>query len=166
MTSIDNLLRAHAGTSTAATYLPTSRNPSQNKRKYPGPPTPGDVAEITRKIPKLSANGSPYHQNTAVEGETSDTNDENIAAGPSQPSPDGVEEGGQEEDEEGRFFGGGVDAGARDALDYIDGAEVDGGIPEEEVIDETWLRRMAVGFEKKINKNAEMRGRYEGEPEK
>lgn len=35
-----------------------------------------------------------------------------------------------------------------------------------EQIDEKWLRRTIIDFEKKINKNAEMRGKFEDEPHK
>lgn len=35
-----------------------------------------------------------------------------------------------------------------------------------EIVDAPWLRRKALAFEKKINKNAEQRGKWEDEPHK
>ncbi|KAL2148989.1 hypothetical protein VTH82DRAFT_1675 [Thermothelomyces myriococcoides] len=88
--------------------------------------------------------------------------------GPSMP-PDEDEPG---DDDEGRFFGGGITRTEREILDYVEGATGGRGggggaaaVPdEEEVIDQAWLKRTALGFEKKISRNAELRARYEGEP--
>ncbi|RPB20198.1 DUF1716 domain protein [Terfezia boudieri ATCC MYA-4762] len=81
-------------------------------------------------------------------------------AGPALP-------GGQEfdeDDDEGRFFGGGVSRREEEILDYMDRREGEDAGPEK--IDVAWLRKLALGFEKRISKNAEMRGKWEDQPEK
>ncbi|KAI5785870.1 Catenin-beta-like protein [Geopyxis carbonaria] len=71
----------------------------------------------------------------------------------------------QEEDEDGgRFFGGGVTEKQVEILDFMDQQEKDEAPLE--TINAAWLRKKALGFEKKINKNAEMRGKFEDEPHK
>lgn len=83
-------------------------------------------------------------------------------AGPSLPPDDDAEDE-PEDDEEGRFFGGGVSKQEKDVLDYIEHNE--GDEPDEE-INLIWLKRTALNFERKINKNAELRAKYEDDPMK
>ncbi len=148
MASIDDLFRK-----------PTSSMSTTNKRKFPD-----HTSSSAYKSAKTSTNGSPYRP--TVE----DSDDAAIEAGPSLPpteTDNAAEEDEEDDDEEGRFFGSGVSADTRQALDYVEGAgngEQEAG--EEEVIDVAWLRRMAVGFERRITKNAELRARFEAEPEK
>lgn len=87
--------------------------------------------------------------------------DDDIEAGPSLPTDD-IEED-LDEDDEGRFFGSGVSKTEREVLDFIDKNEVEESV---EKIDLPWLRRTAINFERKINKNAELRAKYEDEPMK
>jgi beta-catenin-like protein 1 len=47
-------------------------------------------------------------------------------------------------------------------LDFMEEQEL--AAPEK--IDAAWLRKKSLGFEKLINKNAEMRGKFEDEPHK
>jgi beta-catenin-like protein 1 len=49
-------------------------------------------------------------------------------------------------------------------LDYMDGQESAEIAPEK--IDSAWLRKLALNFEKKITKNAELRAKFENEPTK
>ena len=121
--------------------------------------------------PRSSTNGS--HETTPssfsngsngkaafVQDEVADEEDD-IAAGPALPPGDPEDEEG--DDEEGRFFGGGVTKQERDVIDYIEKTENG---ESEEKIDATWLRRTAINFERKINKNAELRAKYENDPMK
>ena len=110
------------------------------------------------KATKLSSHSSPNgtHLNGATVEYVDD--DDELEAGPTlRPDDEG-------EDEEGRFFGGGVTKDTADALDYLD--EQGGDDYKEEKLDSAWLRRLAVNFEKRVRKNAELRARYETEPEK
>lgn len=89
--------------------------------------------------------------------------DEGADYGPTLPR-DGEDDGdGAEDDEEGRFFGGGISAQQRDILDYVDDADEQLGFKDEK-IDASWLRRTALNFEKHISKNAELRAKFEDDP--
>jgi len=71
-----------------------------------------------------------------------------------------------EDEEGGRFFGGGVNEKQAEILDYVDAQEKEAGAAEPEKVNAAWLRKKALGFERLINKNAEMRGKFEDEPHK
>ena len=117
------------------------------------------------KSAKLSANGDVKGKSHAtVEDDPEEIEDEDdVEAGPALP-PDEDEDYGPEA-EEGRFFGGGVDKNQREALDFIEQqekAKEDG----EVVYDVKWLRKLASNLEKRIAKNADLRAKYEDDPEK
>ncbi|KAK0259814.1 hypothetical protein B0A54_08674 [Friedmanniomyces endolithicus] len=142
MTSVDELFRK-------------PNLPSGNlKRKLEVPD-----AEQAYKATKLSATSTANgHTNGAsVDDAPEDDENEDLEAGPELPPDDAGEDGD-------RFFGGGVTKSSAEALDYID--QQDGDDYAEEKIDSSWLRRLAVSFEKKVSKNAEQRARYEGDPQK
>lgn len=124
------------------------------KRKFEAPD-----AQQAYKSTKLSHDGSPNGAHTnGVSVEDAPEDDDDLEAGPELPPDD------EDDEEGGRFFGGGVTKDTAEALDYIDQQE-----PEtytEERIDSAWLRRLAISFGKKVTKNAELRARYEDEPQK
>lgn len=118
-----------------------------------------------------SAKISTAGRNAQIEDEA----DDDAEAGPALPPPDGEDDDGdygpamppEEEDgddEEGRFFGGGVTAQESRALDYINETG-DDDLPEEK-IDASWLKKTALKFEQRINKNATQRAKYEDDPAK
>lgn len=80
-----------------------------------------------------------------------------MEAGPAPP-PDS-----DDDDEEGRFFGGGISKQESEILDFVDDADT-GKAPDK--IDASWLRKTALNFEKRINKNAELRAKFESDPQK
>ena len=123
------------------------------KRKFEAPDP-----QQAYKAAKLSRNGSP--NGTTGNGATVEDleDDDDVEAGPELPPDD------EGDDEDGRFFGGGVTRDTVEALDYVD--QQDGGEFKEEKFDSAWLKRLAVSFGKKAKKNAELRARYENEPEK
>lgn len=126
------------------------------KRKFE-PPDP----ELTYKAAKLSSASSPnsHHANGVIR-EDGTENDNDVEAGPELLSEE------EHEDQEGRFFGGGVTRDAAEAMDYIEGQEDGAETYQEEKIDPIWLRRLAVSFEKKVKQNEELRARYDGDPQK
>ena len=69
----------------------------------------------------------------------------------------------EDDDEEGRFFGGGITKQESEILDYVEGAD-DGKLDEKR--DAAWLRRTTLAFEKHITKNAELRAKFATEPPK
>ncbi|KAF2494152.1 DUF1716-domain-containing protein [Lophium mytilinum] len=142
MTSIDDLFKKP--------NLPS-------KRKLEDLPDPSK----SYKSAKVSTNGhvKQYATPFAV-----DEIDEEEEAGPQLPS-DIQPEDGPNEDDEGRFFGTGIDDNAKQALDYLDTREAEERFVDEK-IDSSWLRKLALNFEKRISKNSELRAKFEDEPQK
>ncbi|CAN9171938.1 unnamed protein product [Alternaria alternata] len=141
MTSIDDLFKSANGSAKRKFENPNEADPTQSY-----------------KSAKLDANGDAKG---AVRASVADEDDED-EAGPSLP-PDFEE--GSGDDDEGRFFGDGLDENARDAMEYIDAQDGDDAIGEEKY-DVPWVRKLALNFEKKVNKNASLRAKYEDDPTK
>lgn len=68
------------------------------------------------------------------------------------------------DDEEGRFFGGGITQQESEILDWVDGRGEASTAPGR--IDGAWLRKTALNFEKRITKNAELRAKFADDPRK
>ncbi|CCG83061.1 Putative uncharacterized protein [Taphrina deformans PYCC 5710] len=68
-----------------------------------------------------------------------------------------------DEDEDDRFFGGGLTTEQADALDYLDANDKEDYGPAVS-LDLSGLRKLAARFEKAITKNQKMRARYADEP--
>ncbi len=117
------------------------------------------LLDVHYKAPKLSTNGS-----TSTRDQPTIDDEEDMEAGPSRPPDD--EDYGPDipDDEEGRFFGGGITKDESVILDYMEGQE-DGNVAPEK-IDSAWVRKLALNFERKISKNAELRAKFENEPQK
>ena len=123
---------------------------------------------------KLNANGSARAKGQAA---PEDQEDEGAIAGPALPSD---QEDGTIDDEEGRFFGGGIADGTVQVLNYIETREQDAVVRvsifnsaepiltlrQPGKIDTAWVRKLALNFEKRISKNAELRAKFEEEPQK
>ncbi|GME36832.1 hypothetical protein GTA08_BOTSDO09967 [Neofusicoccum parvum] len=148
MSSIDDLFKKP--------HLPS------NKRKLEPITNPDQVY----KSQKLQPNGDAKGKARATVEDAAD-DDDDLEAGPAPPPDDdgdGDERDYGDEDEEGRFFGGGVDENTASAMNYVDRADEQPFVPE--TIDRSWLRKLALNFEKKISKNAELRAKFEEEPQK
>lgn len=144
MSSIDDLFKKP--------HLPS------NKRKLEPIINPDQVY----KSAKLQPNGDAKGKGRA----TVEDDDDDLEADPAPP-PDEEEEEEHDlgdEDEEGRFFGGGMDEKTASAMNYVDRADEEPFVPE--AIDKPWLRKLALNFEKKISKNAELRAKFEDDPQK
>lgn len=100
--------------------------------------------------------------------DVSDEDEEETGPTPPEPSslPSDFFDAPGEDEEGGRFFGGGVNEKQAEILDYVDAQEKETGTVEPEKINAAWLRKKSLGFERLISKNAEMRGRFEDEPHK
>jgi beta-catenin-like protein 1 len=143
MTSIDDLFR---------------KPNAPGKRKLESPSSL-DPNELYNKSAKLS-NGSSARINGRSITVEDEVDLDDVDAGPALPPEDDVPD-----DEEGRFFGGGITSEEKEVLDFIDareGEETEG----VEIIDVAWLRKIALNFEKRVSKNAEMRAKFEGSPER
>ncbi|KAI1770640.1 DUF1716-domain-containing protein [Hypoxylon cercidicola] len=148
MTSIDELFKASGVGS---------------KRKLEPLRDPNEIYKSAR----LSSNGQSS-RHARVEDEAADKDD--VEAGP-VPPPDDENEGDYgpdlppDDDEEGRFYGGGITAQEKDALDYVDDPDPTANAQPDK-FDSAWLRRTALNFEKRISKNAELRAKFEDQPQK
>lgn len=150
----------------------TFPRPTANLKRKLNDPTTSFARTTSRKSVKHAEVDSPSNSNRTgtingsksarVEDEPEIEEEDDQEAGPSLPPEDDTEDV-PEDDEEGRFFGGGVSKQEKDVLDYIEHNE--GDEPDEEV-NLTWLKRTALNFERKINKNAELRANYEDDPMK
>ena len=146
MTSIDDLFKSANGSIKRKFENPSQADPTQTYK--------------TVKLDSDSKGKRPAQDAVAGEDEGSDGNNEE--AGPSLP-PDMEDEEG--DDEDGRFFGGGFDEDARDAMDYVDAQDGEDGIQDAKC-DAIWLRKLALNFEKKVTRNASLRAKYEDDPTK
>ncbi|KAM7222969.1 putative DUF1716 domain containing protein [Rhypophila decipiens] len=157
MTSIDELFKKSG--------LPS-------KRKLEPVKDPNEIY----KSAKLGSNGSSSrHRQAHIEDEADEDDleagpapppedDEDGDYGPAMPPPDDEPEDG--DDEDGRFFGGGITKQEKEILDYMDTQKLDDPNAAPETIDLSWLKKTALAFEKRITKNAELRARHEDEPAK
>ncbi|ORY14185.1 Catenin-beta-like protein [Clohesyomyces aquaticus] len=127
------------------------------KRKFENPSGLGPTHAY--KSAKLDAGRDVKRSQASAKEEEEEEDDE---AGPELP-PDMEEEAG--DDEEGRFFGGGLDEDAKEAIDILDANDAEEAYVEEK-FDIPWLRKLALNFEKKVNKNAELRAKFEDDPSK
>ncbi|KAG7007014.1 hypothetical protein G7Y79_00012g033500 [Physcia stellaris] len=143
-----------------------------NKRKLEASINPDAIYKATR----LTANGDVKTNGRAT---VEEEEDEDIEAGPELP-PDEDDSN----DEEGRFFGGGINRDTAEVLDFIEEREKEDTsvkcnssnetclndtyltFQKAEKIDSAWVRRLALNFEKKITKNSELRAKFESSPQK
>ncbi|OAQ75023.1 hypothetical protein VFPFJ_10861 [Purpureocillium lilacinum] len=157
MASVDDIFKASPGSPGSQPH--NAGVPS--KRKLDAIKDPNEIY----KSSKLSANGSSRHAHVQDEPE-----DDDQEAGPAPPPDDDGDFGpamppdDDGDDEEGRFFGGGITKQESQILDYVEGAGEADQAPEK--IDVGWLRKTAANFEKRITKNAELRAKFESEPQK
>jgi len=133
------------------------------KPNLPGKRKSEDLHDPSRYYKSAKFNSdSDVKSQTHATVEDEDPDNDDVEAGPMLP-PDDEEEGYGEDDEEGRFFGSGLDQRTQDALDYIDTYEREHKFVEEK-FDVPWARKTALNFQKRISKNAEMRAKYEADP--
>ncbi|KAJ6141371.1 hypothetical protein N7470_009761 [Penicillium chermesinum] len=141
MTSVDELFKK-----------PTSSGSS--KRKLEPVQNPNELYKSAR------LDGTSDAKHKARDARVED-DEEDAEAGPELPPSDDED---VPEDEEGRFFGGGLEQKTTQAMQYVDQQEEEE-LPKEK-FDTTWARRFAINFERKITKNAELRAKFENEPQK
>ena len=164
MTSVDDLFRKPTAVSKRKIEDPTtSFSRSSNKTaKLTNGSSPHSSSAKSSTTNTSSA--TPLGRAASVQDEQTEDvpNDEDVEAGPAAPPPEDLEDE-PGDDEDGRFFGGGVTEQEQEIMDYIDKNE-NGEV--EEKIDRPWLKRTMINFERKMNKNAELRGKYPDDPMK
>ncbi|WRT63378.1 uncharacterized protein IL334_000283 [Kwoniella shivajii] len=139
--------------------LPSLPASAGQKRKMPDAPTP----EMLKKYKPAEAEPSPEPQPLPTNGKgkgkaaTVEEDDDEYGNEADRDIYDG------NEDDEGRFFGGGLNNEQQQILDIFDqaGDEEDG-----PTLDLPGLRRQLGKFERIVTKNAEMRGKFPDDPSK
>ncbi|KAJ6084542.1 hypothetical protein N7486_011342 [Penicillium sp. IBT 16267x] len=143
MTSVDELFKKPSGV-------------GSSKRKFEPLQDPNELYKSAKLDPNADV------RSKGKEAMVEDEFDYDGKAGPELPPDMDTED--IPDDEEGRFFGGGMERKTAQAMQYIDQQEEDEAAPEK--FDTAWVRRFALNFEKKISKNAELRGKFENDPQK
>ncbi|KAI6047141.1 Catenin-beta-like protein [Pisolithus marmoratus] len=139
--------------------------PAGVKRKLPDNPTP-EMLKKMRPDPhsQVDSDGdghgttAPKRQVT-VEDEAEEDQDTSFA-------PGGDADYFVEEDEEGRFYGGGLTSQQKDILSIFEKAEGEGNQDEPEEVTLPSIRRMLARFERAVNKNQDQRSKYSDDPTK
>ena len=173
-------------------FLQKSGLPSKRKLdpiRDPSTPPPSLLPSISNPLPaeihkfaKTSSNNRATRQ-ARVDDEPAPTDDTEAGPlpppasddegdyGPSAPAEEEEEAG---DDAEGRFFGGGITRTEREILDFMDSTDATNNtnttnpadLPDDSSIDLAYLKKTALAFEKKISRNAELRARFEADPNK
>lgn len=127
-------------------------------------------ADEVYKSAKLTSTSQPTRHQAQVQDEDDTEADPSLPAGedeegdsaygPTAP-PDDEAEPDAGDDEEGRFFGGGITRTEAEVLTYVNGSDIPS-VPAD--FDTPWLRRTSLAFEKLITRNAELRARHATTP--
>ncbi|KDR83699.1 hypothetical protein GALMADRAFT_56115 [Galerina marginata CBS 339.88] len=137
-----------------------------NKRKLPDNPTPDILKKLkVESIPpskgiSTSNSGSNLGNKTPSRQPTiEEVGDEDVDA---DFAPGGDADYFAEEDNEGRFFGGGLTSEQKEILNIFENAVDD----EEQDISITQIRKSLLSFERAVNKNQDHRSKYPDDPSK
>ncbi|KAG6095022.1 hypothetical protein E4U30_002809 [Claviceps sp. LM220 group G6] len=126
-----------------------------------------DVIQDPNELYKSSKVKSTHDGHGNDDDRMDEREDEEQDFGPSMPPGSNDQDEIDGDDEEGRFFGGGISKQESQILDFVDGAaDQEGAMKIPDKIDAAWLRKTMLTFEKHITKNAELRAKYENDPQK
>ncbi|KAG5649019.1 hypothetical protein DXG03_000368 [Asterophora parasitica] len=115
--------------------------------------------EIKDQPPKLTSSNGKGKRRATVEDEEDVDMDENFA-------PGGDADYFAEEDDEGRFFGGGLTSEQKEILSIFENAAGESVQEDSEELSITAIRRMLLRFERAVNKNQDLRSKYSDDPTK
>ncbi|KAJ7781192.1 Catenin-beta-like protein [Mycena metata] len=140
------------------------------KRKLPDNPSLEMLKKIKMDtevppVPSSStspANGTSKNQRATVE-EVPDDEDADMEG---DFAPGGDADYFAEEDDEGRFFGGGLSSTQKEILNIFDSAGGTGNQDDPDALNITSIRRMLLRFERAVNKNQDQRSKYPDDPTK
>ncbi|KAG5957359.1 hypothetical protein E4U58_006169 [Claviceps cyperi] len=126
-----------------------------------------DVIQDPNELYKASKVKSTHEGHGDADDWMDKREDDEQDFGPAMPPGSNDQDGIDEDDEEGRFFGGGISKQESQILDFVDeAADQEGAMKIPDKIDAAWLRKTILTFEKHITKNAELRAKYENDPQK
>ncbi|KAJ7771414.1 Catenin-beta-like protein [Mycena maculata] len=141
------------------------------KRKLPDNPSPDFLKKIkmdteASPVPSSStvspSNGSAKGKREVTMEEVQDE-DEDMD---SDFAPGGDADYFVEEDDEGRFFGGGLTSEQKEILNIFDNAGGEGTQDDPDALSITSIRRMLLRFQRAVNKNQDHRSKYPDDPTK
>ncbi|KAF7352752.1 DUF1716 domain-containing protein [Mycena venus] len=142
------------------------------KRKLPDNPSLEMLKKIKMDteappVPSSStspANGSGKGKRAVTMEEVPDEEDTDMDT--SDFAPGGDADYFAEEDDEGRFFGGGLTSEQKEILNIFDSAGTSGAQDDPDALNITSIRRMLLRFERAVNKNQDQRSKYPDDPTK
>ncbi|KXN89625.1 Beta-catenin-like protein 1, partial [Leucoagaricus sp. SymC.cos] len=129
------------------------------KRKMPDNPTPEMLKRMKVETPLAPVTPTEKGKARAVIVEDAPEDDTDFA-------PGGDADYFAEEDEEGRFYGGGLTQEQKQILNIFDSATGEGPSDEVEELSVTSIRRILLKFERAVDKNADQRSKYPDDPTK
>ncbi|RXW24656.1 hypothetical protein EST38_g1148 [Candolleomyces aberdarensis] len=135
-----------------------------NKRKLPPNPSP----ELLRKLRAEEESAQPPTKRPkSVTMEEVDDEDSSMSVDRADFAPGGDADYFEEEDDEGRFFGGGLTSEQKEILNIFDRAGGEGIQDEgEEELSLASIRRLLLKLERAVNKNQDQRSKYPDDPTK
>ncbi|KAF5344112.1 hypothetical protein D9758_008904 [Tetrapyrgos nigripes] len=139
-----------------------------NKRKMPDNPTPEMLKKMKMDTGVAVVNPSTTNSSSNAKGKARATveevEDEDDA--PSQDfAPGGDADYFAEEDDEGRFFGGGLTSEQKEILNIFDNAG-ESALQDTDELSVTGIRRTLLKFERAVHKNQDQRSKYPDDPTK
>ncbi|TFY70154.1 hypothetical protein EVG20_g2848 [Dentipellis fragilis] len=148
-----------------------------NKRRMPDAPTPEMLKKLKVDTTSPTVSDLPH---AMVSNETTltksrsraatvsdEVEDEDGTDGPSRDfAPGGDADYFAEEDDEGRFFGGGLTGEQKEILNIFDNANPEGSLDDIETLSPTGIRKLLLRFERAANKNQDQRSKYPDDPTK
>ncbi|KAH7926758.1 DUF1716-domain-containing protein [Leucogyrophana mollusca] len=145
--------------------------PPGNKRKMPDNPTPEMLKKMKLDVPATIPNrdvssGEVGDAATVRKARRVTIEDEDEEDVDTSFAPGGDADYFAEEDDEGRFFGGGLTSEQKQILSIFESAEGDGGQEDPEEVSITSVRRTLLRFERAANKNQDQRSKYPDDPSK
>ncbi|TDZ28043.1 Beta-catenin-like protein 1-like protein [Colletotrichum spinosum] len=142
---------------------PLKCSPTSGKRKFEAARDPNGIHK-SAKLSRNKAAGRHPQPNLGISVTGHDGDDEpawlDLPPGAAERDEYGSEP--PMDDDEGRFFGGGITEQESYVLDYVGDHEEVSTLPDK--INAAWLRKTAINFEKRITKNAEARVKFSDEP--
>ncbi|KAF9222012.1 DUF1716-domain-containing protein [Gyrodon lividus] len=141
--------------------------PVGSKRKLPDNPTP----EILKKLRLDEQANSHTPSESMVQATAAKSRRATMEDGPEDDMDASFAPGGDadyyaEEDEDGRFYGGGLTSEQKQILSIFERAEGEGAQDEPEEVTITSIRRTLLRFERAVNKNQDQRSKYPDDPSK
>ncbi|GEM09010.1 beta-catenin-like protein 1 [Rhodotorula toruloides] len=155
---------------------PLPKSTVGSKRKHEAPPldpesyksvrldTPSGPAP-TASADKGKGKGKAKAMGVSIQDGSDDEDDAVTGAQEGEFAPNGDADYFAEEDEDGRFFGGGLNTVQKEVLSILEGSRSNAQLPGEDLTPQS-VRKQLLNLEKAVNKNRDLRTRFPSDPEK